>query len=187
MEIAVTLDEHAMFVGRIGETINTSLTPAAGAGEKLVKLSLPSGATETVSFPVAMTATGEAKWTWKVRSLTDEKLRDAVESKFAVGYPLPLLRETHTVALRDGSDLGDALAKIDRRLLEGDGSVKVTLSNSRLIEAVEGLDYLLKYPYGCVEQTTSSTIPWLSTSNSARSCRNSENRRRKSPRSSARE
>jgi uncharacterized protein YfaS (alpha-2-macroglobulin family) len=163
VEIAVTLDEHAMFVGRIGETINTSLTPAAGAGEKLVKLSLPSGATETVSFPVAMTATGEAKWTWKVRSLTDGKLRDSVESKFAVGYPLPLLRETHTVALRDGSDLGDALAKIDRRLLEGDGSVKVTLSNSRLIEAVEGLDYLLKYPYGCVEQTTSSTIPWLST------------------------
>jgi len=163
VEVSVTLDEHAMFVGRIGETIHTNLAPAAGAGEKRVKVSLPNGATETVSFPVAMTATGEAKWTWKVRSLSDEKLRDAVESKFAVGYPLPLLRETHTFALRDGSDLGDALAKMDRRLLEGEGTVTVTLSNSRLIEAVDGLEYLLKYPYGCVEQTTSSTIPWLST------------------------
>ena len=163
VEVTVTLDSHAIFLGRIGETIPTSLTPAPEAGQKVVKLNLPAGATETVSFPIAMTATGEAKWTWKVRSLTDEKLRDATESKFLVGYPLPLLRETHTFALRDGADLADALAKADPRLLEGTGSVKLTLSNSRLIEAADGLDYLLKYPYGCVEQTTSSTIPWLST------------------------
>lgn len=163
VEVTVTLDPHAIFLGRIGETIPTSLTPDAAPGSKVVKLNLPAGATETVSFPIAMTATGEAKWNWKVRSLTDEKLRDATESKFMVGYPLPLLRETHTFALRDGADLADALAKADPRLLDGTGSVKLTLSNSRLIEAADGLDYLLKYPYGCVEQTTSSTIPWLST------------------------
>ncbi len=163
VEVTVTLDEHAVFLGRIGETINTSLAPAPGAGEKVVKLNLPAGATETVSFPIGLVATGEAKWNWKVRSLTDEKLRDATESTTAVGYPLPLLRETHTFALRDGADLADALAKVDPRLLDGDGSLKVTLSNSRLIEAADGLEYLLKYPYGCVEQTTSSLIPWLST------------------------
>ena len=163
VEVTVTLDPHAVFLGRIGETIPTSLAPAPGSGEKMVKLSLAAGATETVSFPIALTATGEAKWNWKVRSLTDGKLRDATESTIAVGYPLPLLRETHTFALRDGADLVDALAKVDRRLLDGTGKVSLTLSNSRLIEAADGLDYLLKYPYGCVEQTTSSTIPWLST------------------------
>ncbi len=163
VEVTVTLDPHAIFLGRIGEIIPTSLAPAPDAGQKVVKLNLPAGATETISFPIAMTATGEAKWTWKVRSLTDEKLRDATESKFMVGYPLPLLRETHTFALRDGADLADALAKADPRLLDGTGSVKLTLSNSRLIEAADGLDYLLQYPYGCVEQTTSATIPWLST------------------------
>lgn len=163
VEVTVTLDSHAVFLGRIGETIPTSLTPDAAPGGKVVKLNLAAGATETVSFPIAMTATGEAKWAWNVRSLTDEKLRDATESKFMVGYPLPLLRETHTFALRDGADLADVLAKADPRLLDGAGSVKLTLSNSRLIDAADGLDYLLKYPYGCVEQTTSSTIPWLST------------------------
>ncbi len=163
VEITVSLDEHAVFLGRIGETIATNLAPEPAKGEKVVKLNLPAGATETVSFPIALTATGEAKWNWKVRSLTDEKLRDATESKLAVGYPLPLLRETHTFALRDGADLADALAKVDPRLLDGTGSVKLTLSNSRLIEAADGLDYLLNYPYGCLEQTTSSLIPWLST------------------------
>lgn len=163
VEVTVSLDERAVFLGRIGETIPTSLAPAPASGEKVAKLHLAAGATETVSFPIALTATGEAKWNWKVRSLTDEGLRDAVESTIAVGYPLPLLRETHSFALRDGADLADALSKVDPRLLDGVGSVKLTLSNSRLIEAADGLDYLLNYPYGCLEQTTSSLIPWLST------------------------
>lgn len=163
VEVLVTLDEHAAFLSAIGEKINTSVTAPDAAGEKTVKLNLAAGATETVSFPIGLTKVGEAKWTWKVRSLSDEKLRDATESKLAVGYPLPLLRETHTLSLRDGADLGDALKQVDRRLLDGVGTVKVALSNSRIIEAADGLEYLLNYPYGCVEQTTSSLIPWLST------------------------
>lgn len=163
VEVSVTLDEHATFLGRIGETINTSLTAPGAANEKLVKLNLPAGATETVSFPIGLTKVGEAKWTWKVNSLTDATLRDATESTLPVGYPLPLLRETRTLSLRDGADLGDALKEVEPRLLEGIGTVTVALSNSRLIEAADGLEYLLAYPYGCVEQTTSSLIPWLST------------------------
>lgn len=163
VEVTVALDEHALFLSRIGETINTSLAPAPGARERITKVNLAAGATETVSFPIALTATGEAKWNWKVRSLTEERFRDATESTLAVGYPLPLLRETRTFALHDGNDLANALAEVEPRLLEGQGNVSLTLSNSRLIEAADGLEYLLGYPYGCVEQTTSSLIPWLST------------------------
>ena len=36
---------------------------------------------------------------------------------------------------------------------------------SMLLEAGEALDFLLHYPYGCVEQTTSSTIPWIAALN----------------------
>ncbi len=164
VEVTVTLDSHGIFLSQLGEVVPTSLTDAAPASaEKVVKLALAAGATETVSFPIALTKTGEAKWNWKVRSLTDERLRDGIESIIQVGYPLPLLRETHTFTLKNGADLSNALDEIAPRLLDGYGNVKLTLSNSRLVEAADGLDYLLTYPYGCVEQTASSLIPWLST------------------------
>ncbi len=164
VEVAVSLDAHGVFLDAIGEVVPTNLTEAApGSGGKLVKLSLAPGATETVSFPIALTKTGEAKWDWRVRSLTDERLRDGVVSIFQVGYPLPLLRETHSFRLKNGADLSNALEKITPRLLDGYGNIELTLSNSRLVEAADGIEFLLTYPYGCVEQTTSSLIPWLST------------------------
>ena len=163
VEVEVGLDEHAIFLGEIGETIPTSLSNDTGERSRTVTAILEAGATETLSFPVALTETGEAKWNWKVRSLTEERLRDATESKLLVGYPLPLLRESHTFALRDGQDLENALGDVAPRLLSGRGDIEVTLSNSRLVEAADALDYLLTYPYGCVEQTTSTLIPWLST------------------------
>src|SRR5690606_38203219 len=97
VELSVTLDEHAVFLSRIGEVVPTNLSAVPAEGSRTARLHLPAGATETVSLPIAMTATGEAKWNWQVRSLSNESLRDAMESTLAVGYPLPLLRETHSV------------------------------------------------------------------------------------------
>jgi alpha-2-macroglobulin len=53
------------------------------------------------------------------------------------------------------------LAKVNPEILEAEGAVQVHLTTTRLTEVRDGLDYLLKYPYGCVEQTTSSTMPWI--------------------------
>ncbi|MEM7601675.1 MAG: alpha-2-macroglobulin family protein, partial [Verrucomicrobiota bacterium] len=162
VEVAVTLDEHATFLSEIGVEL-TGLAPSGNPETRKVNAILNPGSTETLSFPVALTQVGEAKWTWAVRSRNDAKLRDTTESKTQVGYPLPLLRESHSFTLREAGDFSSALNEVEDRLLNGHGSVTVRVSNSRLIEAAEGLDYLLKYPYGCVEQTTSSLIPWLST------------------------
>jgi len=172
VEIEVNLDEHGIFLSGIGETVPTSLPEDAGERVRTARAVLEAGATETVSFPVALTATGDAEWTWRVQSLGDEGpagegLDDATRSTTEVGYPLPLLRENHSFTLRDGQSLDDALQAVAPRLREGRGSVEVTLSNSRLVEAADGIDYLLQYPYGCVEQTTSALIPWL-TSNQLR-------------------
>lgn len=163
VEITVALDDHATFVNQLGETLKTNLPSSADNSTRTAKLFLNPGATETISFPAALVEVGESKWNWKVRSITEASLRDATESTIQVGYPLPLLRESHTFAIRDEQDLENALRSVAPRLLNGRGDVEVTLSNSRLVEAADAIDYLLKYPYGCVEQTTSSLIPWLST------------------------
>ena len=53
------------------------------------------------------------------------------------------------------------LARMNPVILEAEGALRINLTTTRLTEVRDGLDYLLKYPYGCVEQTTSATMPWL--------------------------
>ncbi len=163
VEIEVNLDDHAVFLNEISKMIPTSLTEAKGETRRVERISLRAGATETLRFPVGMTKVGEAKWNWKVLSITNPKLKDSTESTIPVGYPLPLLRETKTFAIKNEEDLNNILEEFNPRLLNGHGDINVTLSNSRVVESLDALEYLLKYPYGCVEQTTSSTLPWLST------------------------
>ncbi len=162
ISLTVELDKHAVFLTEIGSPAPTNIAAPGNISRTLTGF-IEAGGTESFALPVALTEVGEAKWIWKVASLTETQFRDATKSKIQVGYPLPTLRESHSLSLRDGGQNTDALSDFSPRLLEGTGEVQLTLSNSRLVEAGDALSYLLNYPYGCVEQTTSSLIPWLST------------------------
>lgn len=114
-----------------------------------------------VDFPVEFTGTGEAKWTWRAQMVTPagRVLTDSVQSTLNVNYPAPLLQEVH--ASCDNAREANLLAPVNRELLTGSGTVRVSISHSRVIEMGEPLRQLLHYPYGCVEQTTSSMLPWI--------------------------
>lgn len=142
------------------------------ATEGVVKtVELAPGEEKTVSLPVEVEATGMAMVAWQASPLAIEgaeltpalrrKLSDSIRTTFRCDYPMPILREVRFTTLRDGKivNLGEKHAK---ELLAGRGTISIEFSRSRLSEAAGAADELLRYPYGCVEQTSSALLPWCS-------------------------
>ncbi|CAN5624856.1 hypothetical protein BH18VER1_BH18VER1_11420 [soil metagenome] len=134
----------------------------ARAGEKVRSFSLPAHASVPVDFPIDLVAAGNGSWKWAVKFVATDgsgEIWDKVESKIKVGYAAPLIRQVETQRVE--GDEADLLKISDPQILEGNGEANVSVANSRVVELRESLRQLLQYPYGCVEQTTSSILPWL--------------------------
>ena len=167
LDVSLELDDIANFASDdLPKIIPAQFAPATDTTRRRSRrIDLAAGETSALTFPVQFKNIGTAKWQWHCTTADDSTLADHVETELQVGYPLPLLRESHQVTVTAEDKDADILSRISPHLLNGRGKIDVTVSNSRLIETQDALDYLLKYPYGCVEQTTSSTLPWLSTQN----------------------
>ena len=141
--------------------VELQLDATAKTPETKRRVSLPARGSIPIEFPAELVETGRAQWRWSVRFTSGQnpELTDALQSELEVRYPAPLLREVQTKRI-EGNEA--ELARIsDPQILEGTGQVNVNVANTRVIELRESLRYLLRYPYGCVEQTTSSLLPWL--------------------------
>ncbi len=147
-------------------------TPCAiPTGSTIETVTLTPGASSTVVFPVRAESTGEAILTWQATPISvnntnltasvKHELSDAVESRFQIHYPMPLLRQTKLVNLSKPGAKENLRDVLNAKLLDGSGTVDLGFARSPLIEAASSIDYLLSYPHGCVEQTTSSLMPWL--------------------------
>ncbi|MEO7099214.1 MAG: MG2 domain-containing protein [Luteolibacter sp.] len=134
-------------------------------------VTLDAGKSTTVVFPSLAENTGEAVLTWKatpvslsngnLTSTLSRRLSDAVESRFQVNFPMPLLRQSKFVKITGTGAKQNLCDSIDRQLADGTGTVDLEISRSPLVDVGGSIDYLLSYPHGCVEQTSSSLIPWL--------------------------
>jgi hypothetical protein len=71
---------------------------------------------------------------------------------------MPLIRQAVTTGISGKKDLRELL---DPQILGGSGSVELEFARSPLVDAAGSVRYLLSYPHGCLEQTTSSLMPWL--------------------------
>ncbi|MEO8353391.1 MAG: MG2 domain-containing protein, partial [Chthoniobacteraceae bacterium] len=142
-------------------TISLALDDKAHGDETTRTIALPAHGSVALDFPVEFIEMGKATWKWTAdfTGADEVKFGDRVQSELKVGFPAPLLREVRV--FKNRSLEPNVLADVDPRILEGSGIVRVSLANSRAIEIQEALRQLLHYPYGCVEQTTSSTLPWL--------------------------
>ena len=171
VEVELKLDDTATLITEqrafalVGLMKNRTTTND-GKSERRV-ITLKAGETTSLAFPVRFVKPGASKWTWqgKTTEWSDAKpLGDAVESSFQVNHPVPALREVQYFQLTSAGSRDDLLKKINPQLLEADGELNLDFSQSRMSEARDALEYLLHYPYGCVEQTTSNTLPWLTLS-----------------------
>ena len=166
VEVTLELDATADFIREERFFVPASLKMPAADNPKLQKqiVSLKANETASVAFPVKLVKLGTAKWKWTARTVKWSPgapvLNDGTESVFEVTHPVPELREVRYARL-SAEPVDNLIAGVNPSLLEGAGFMKVSLSTSRLYEARDALEYILTYPYGCVEQTTSATIPWL--------------------------
>ncbi|MEY2488724.1 MAG: alpha-2-macroglobulin, partial [Verrucomicrobiota bacterium] len=142
--------------------VELQLDATARATEVKRHVTLPAHGSVPIDFPTEIVATGKGQWRWSVRFVSADKkanFNDALQSEVNVGYPAPLLREVETKRIE--SNEAELKRISDPQIIEGSGQATVDVANTRVIELRESLRYLLHYPYGCVEQTTSSLLPWL--------------------------
>jgi uncharacterized protein YfaS (alpha-2-macroglobulin family) len=159
VELTLRLDDTAQF----SEAANSPT-------ERTQRIAVKAGGSAYVDFPVEFMQAGTAKWIWRGRfaeanneAASDPRSRssftDAVQSTLDVGYPVPMLREVHLARVEGGRF--DLLATASPQLREGQGRVVVRVANTRLNELGGAVEHLLHYPYGCVEQASSSLLPWI--------------------------
>lgn len=126
------------------------------SGETSQVIDVPANGAAPAVFPAVAEAEGEASFTFQARGGGEA---DAVLTKLPVERP----STTETTLVGEGSTAKraeHALPKI-AGVLPGRGRLEVVLDTTGLSRLDEGLSYLVGYPYGCLEQTTSKVVPMV--------------------------
>jgi alpha-2-macroglobulin len=131
-------------------------SPVVVVGDRQARLRLDDGASDTVLFRVrAQRAPGAAKF--RVVA-TSDALRSLEEIELPVMRPEPEVRQTVRVALSPGAnDLTATMAP----WVDGSDRTRVWVTANPYGPALSHVREMVRYPYGCIEQTTSSTRPLL--------------------------
>lgn len=150
-------------------------TPTASfGGSHQQSLTLAAGDSATLVFPIRIDNTGDVIISYSARPLSlpegeltpglTAALSDGVRETFVSHFPMPLLRQVKAVRLTPGSDT-DLRGLLSKELEGATGRVELEFATSPLAEIASSVDFLLQYPYGCAEQTSSSLMPWLAVNN----------------------
>ncbi|HIG80995.1 MAG TPA: hypothetical protein EYQ62_05000, partial [Verrucomicrobiales bacterium] len=140
--------------------VKLELDDAIAANGKLERrITIPAQGTVAVNFPLEFARVGKARTVWRVRCPKQPKLADARESFIDIRHVAPLRRAIHFAHVSDAES--DLLKPIDPALRQAEGEYTISISTSPMAELDAAADYLLLYPHGCVEQTSSRLLPWL--------------------------
>jgi alpha-2-macroglobulin len=133
---------------------------ALGGTSGLVKIA--AGESAVLETPVEFDRVGTARLEWLARADAEsgtEEITDALAVELPVRSPMLTLHETYFPEINPGTN--DLTSGVNPQVLEGRGNVRVSVGNTRLVGLETSASYLLEYPYGCAEQTSSALVPWL--------------------------
>ncbi len=168
LDIPVTISQTENRAGQWLVTLS-SANGVAEVPQATHTLTLEGNQPKTQVFNVKFKQAGEAKLVWSIcpadangaplTGAEHARLTDKVEHSFMVAWPVPELKELRSFTLTAGRTVDVAA------MVKGDfypnTALTVTLGTSPLMHAAGSVDYLLKYPYGCLEQISSASLPWV--------------------------
>jgi hypothetical protein len=135
--------------------VSIQVTGLAVTGERVKRVTVPRAGSREVRFALEARASGTARLAFRVRLGTET---DALEVPLEVVVPAVPQRRA-VAGSKDGSahQAVDALAAVQPDF----GGLDVSFSTTLLGGVEEGMDQLIRYPYGCMEQRSSQLLPLL--------------------------
>jgi hypothetical protein len=132
-----------------------------GAAAQAVKLA--PGASVRVAFPIESVSEGTARLVFRASGGGES---DAVEATLPVQRP----SVNEIVVVGEGVATGKVVHDQPPlgAVVPDHGGLEIALDTSGLSRLDEGLRYLVGYPYGCLEQTTSKVVPMVALTELAR-------------------
>lgn len=154
--IGVLVHNHT---GTAGTATVTAEAQGLTLGSQRQTVSVPAGGSARVRFAAKTSSEAESAQLSFAVSLGAEK--DAV----AISVPIdkPRVRATRTLVaqrLEGGAVWNGSLAR-QGDLLPKESELAITFDRTGMADLAPSLRYLIEYPYGCLEQTLSKTVPLL--------------------------
>lgn len=138
------------------ETAN-ALAATVRLGGRFQTVTVPAHDKARVGFAMEPTAAGPLPLVFTAQDESG-KTWDQVEVKMPVGEPGI---EEHPRISGAFSHSREILLDVPQSVIDRGGAISVKVGQHLWPELGERLEYLLGYPHGCVEQTTSSTLPLI--------------------------
>ena len=140
----------------IEATVHLTASGASLRGDASQKVRLAVGSNTRVAFPIAAATEGTAKLVFRA---SGGGQTDAVE----VSLPVQRPAVPETIVVGEGIASGRVVHNQPPLgvIVPGHGALEIALDTTGLSRLDEGLRYLVGYPYGCLEQTTSKVVPMV--------------------------
>jgi hypothetical protein len=142
-------------------SVKMKVSGALGLHEWEKTLDLADSARETLRFPIKAVNLGEGDISLQVDNgqQGSNGLRLSRSWMLGVRYPYPAVTRKEMQVIDPGNTWQPKIAIDD--LVSGSVQGQLILSNQPPIDVNSHFTHLLKYPYGCTEQSTSSGYPWV--------------------------